>query len=64
MYVYTIVFTVLFLYDEIDENCKLNNIFIRIIYFVAYFSTFVPLTSCDFFPVGLSSLTRHFEQVL
>ena len=32
--------------------------------FITYFSTVVPLTSCDFFPVGLSSLMRHFQQVL
>ena len=30
---------------------------------ITYFSTVVPLTSCVFCPVGLSSLTRHFQQV-
>ena len=35
---------------------------IRII-LITYFST-VLLTSCVFFPVGLSSLTRHSQQVL
>ena len=32
--------------------------------FITYFSTAVPLTSCVFFPVGLSSLTRHIQLVL
>jgi len=32
--------------------------------FITYFSTGVPLTSCVFIPVGLSSLTRHVQQVL
>ena len=31
--------------------------------FITYFSTVIPLTSCVFFPAGLSSLTRHFQQV-
>ena len=31
--------------------------------FIAYFSTVVPVTSCVFFPVGLSS-KRHFQQIL
>ena len=35
----------------------------RIIYFFTYFSTVIALTSCVFFPVGLSSLARHFQQV-
>ena len=29
-----------------------------------YFSTVVPPTSCVFFPVGLVSLTRHFQLAL
>ena len=32
--------------------------------FITYFSTVVPITSCVFFPVGFSSLTRHFQQIL
>ena len=32
--------------------------------FITYFSTVVPFNSCVFFPVDLSSLMRHFEQVL
>ena len=32
--------------------------------FIVYVSTVVPLTSCVSFTVGLSSLTRHFQQVL
>ena len=32
--------------------------------FITYFSTVIPIASCFFFPVGLSSLTRHFQQVL
>ena len=32
--------------------------------FIACFSIVVPLTSCVFFPVGLSSLTRHFNKIL
>ena len=32
--------------------------------FITYFFIVVQLTSCVFFPVGLSKLTRHFEQVL
>ena len=31
---------------------------------IIYFYTVIPLPSCVFFPVGLSSLTRHFQQVL
>ena len=30
--------------------------------FITYFSSVVPLTNCVFFPVGLSSLSRHFQQ--
>ena len=30
--------------------------------FIVYFFTVVPLTSCVFFPVGPSSLTRNFQQ--
>ena len=33
---------------------------VRII-LITYFSTVVPLASCDFFSVDLSSLTRHFQ---
>ena len=36
---------------------------LEIFIFIAYFSIVVPLTSCVFFPVGLSSLTQNFEQV-
>jgi hypothetical protein len=32
--------------------------------FITYFSIVVPLTSRVFFSVGLSSLTRNFQQVL
>ena len=32
--------------------------------FITYFSTVVPITSYVFFPVGLLSLTQHFQQVL
>ena len=32
-----------------------------IIILITYFSTVVPHTSCVFFPVGLTSLTRHFQ---
>ena len=32
--------------------------------FMTYFSTVVQFTSCVFFPVNLSSLTLHFQQVL
>ena len=31
---------------------------------ITYFSAVIPLNSSVFFPVGLSSLTRHFQQVL
>ena len=34
---------------------------IELFIFITYFSTVVPLTSCVFFPVGFSSLTRHFS---
>ena len=34
------------------------------IYFITYFSTVFPFTNCILFPVGLSSLTRHFHQVV
>ena len=46
--------------------CTDGTISVGIIYFyyLAYFNTVVPLTSCVFFPVGLSSLTQHFQQVL
>ena len=36
----------------------------RLFIFITYFSTVVPLTSCVFFPIGLSSLLRHYQQVL
>ena len=39
-------------------SCTDGNISVRIVLFT-YFSTFVPLTSWVFFPVGLSSLTRQ-----
>ena len=32
--------------------------------FITYFSIVVPLTNCVFFPVGLSLLMWHFQQVL
>ena len=44
-------------------SCTDENISVGII-LITNFSTVVPLTSCVFFPVGLSSLTRHFQQVL
>ena len=44
-------------------QCSDGKISVRII-LITYFSTFVTLTSCVFFPVGLSSLTRHFQKVL
>ena len=35
-----------------------------IIILITDFSTVIPLTSCVFVPVGLSSLTRHFRQLI
>ena len=32
--------------------------------FITYFSTVVPLNICVFFPVGILSLARDFQQVL
>ena len=43
-------------------SCTDEKILVRII-LITYFSTVVPLTSYVFFPVGLSSLTRPFENV-
>ena len=37
---------------------------LKLFILITYFSTVVPLTSCVFFPIGLSSLKRHFQQVL
>ena len=37
---------------------------LQLFIFIAYFSTVVPITSCVLFPIGLSSLTRHFQHVL
>ena len=45
-------------------SCTDGKISVRIIYFNYLFSTIVPLTSCVFFPVGLSPLTRHFQHFL
>ena len=50
----------------------LNNMFhalvgrfkLELFMFITYFPTVIPLTSIVFFPVGLSSLTRLFQQVL
>ena len=44
-------------------SCTGGKISARII-LIIYFPTVVPLTSCVFFPVGLSLLTRQFQQVL
>ena len=33
----------------------------EVLIFITYFSNDIPLTSTVFFPVGLSSLTRHFQ---
>ena len=42
--------------NSYEKRKPLNRIFL-----ITYFSTVDPLTSCVFFPVGLSSLTRHFS---
>ena len=37
---------------------------IELINYFTYFSTVVLSNSCGFFPVGISSLIQHFQQVL
>ena len=39
-------------------------IILELIYFYCLFFTIVTFNSCVFFPVGLSSLTRHSQQIL
>jgi hypothetical protein len=37
---------------------------LEVFIFITHFSTVIPLTSCVYFPVGLSSFTRYFQEVL
>ena len=60
VYRFLIILSVL----NIMFHALLGRFQLELIIFITYFSTVVSFTSCVSFPVGLSSLTQHFQQVL
>ena len=44
-------------------SALMRRYLLELFIFIAYFSTFVPF-NVVFYPVGISSLMRHFQQVL